>query len=66
MKHSVLIAALFALSLSACGEKPAVVTPAPVVVAPVVVEMPATAPATTGAASAPVEAPHEAMDSMKK
>ena len=65
MKRSVLIAALLALSLSACGEKPAVVTPAPVVVAPVVVETPA-APATTDAASAPVEATPEAMDSIKK
>ena len=66
MKRSALIAALLALSLSACGEKPAVVTPAPVVVAPDVVETPASAPAATDAASAPAHAAPEAMDSMKK
>lgn len=62
MKRSALIAALLALSLTACGEKPAPVVVAPAV-APVIVEAPASAPA---AASAVAPAAPAAMDSMKK
>ena len=58
MKYSVLVAALLALSLSACGEKPAAPVEAPVVAAPAaapVVEA-ASAPVAE-AASAPAAAP---------
>ena len=64
MKHSALVAALLALSLTACGEKPATETPAAPVAAPVVAPAPEAAP--TDAASAPAPAAPEAMDSMKK
>ncbi|MDO8414315.1 MAG: hypothetical protein Q7S51_11070 [Gallionellaceae bacterium] len=58
MKYSVVIAALLAFSLTACGEKPApAVAPA---AAPAVVEAPAPA-AASDAVSAPA-----AMDSMHK
>lgn len=62
MKHSALVAALLALSLTACGQKPAAEAPAAPVAAPVVA--PVSAPA--DAASAPAEAAPAAMDSMKK
>lgn len=58
MKHSALVAVLLALSLTACGEKPATETPVAPVAAPVVA--PASAPADAAPASAPA-----AMDSMK-
>jgi alpha-beta hydrolase superfamily lysophospholipase len=52
MKFSALVAALLALALTACGEKPAE-TPAPAPAAPVAAPAPEAAPATEAAASAP-------------
>lgn len=66
MKNSALVAALLALSLTACGEKPATETPAAPVAAPVVAPAPAPEAAPADAASAPAPAAPEAMDSMKK
>lgn len=63
MKYSALVAALLALSLTACGEKPApAAAPA---AAPAVVEAPAPASAPAAASDAAPAEP-AAMDSMKK
>lgn len=62
MKYSALVAALLALSLTACGEKPAEAPVAPAPVAAPAVEA-APADAAVDAASAP--AAPAAMDSVK-
>ena len=59
MKRSALLAALLALSLTACGEKP---DEAPIAVVPAVEPAPV---AEAASAVEPASAP-EAMDSMKK